>query len=253
MADPDVILYLYPDELDRGAFHTISMPQNAHRLVPPRRDNVSHEPSGRVDGEPTDQLHEGGDVAERSGLAIRFSDGAVSPLGVLAGCADNADLALPQQDGISWSHFAFTFDDQNRPIVRDLGSSYGTRVFYSGENTPPRSNFDWLLQRPGIPNGDHRPLVLDVANVVRFQVVVPPHDTTSPDYIARVTRFREGTSDPASLYASPGFRYSPSPPGVVQPVNTPQPVSVIFQVTTPLAPSPDSGFGEGDEGGLGPR
>lgn len=246
-----MILYLYPDGLDGGALHTISMPQNAHRLVPPRRDNVSHEPSGRIDGELTDQLHEAGDVGELRGLAIRFSDGAVSPLGVLAGCAENADLALPQQDGISWSHFAFTFDDQNRPVVRDLGSSYGTRVIYNGEDTPPRSNFDWLLQRPVIPSSDHRPLVLDVANVVRFQVVIPPHDTTSPDYIARVARFREGTSDPVSLYASPGFRHTPSPPGVVQPENTPVTVSVTFNITAPLAPSPDSGFG-GDEGGLGP-
>jgi hypothetical protein len=66
----------------------------------------------------------------------------------VAGCAPNVDLPLETQPGISRFHFAFTFDDKDRLIIRDLDALCGTRVIYNGEEGDRRSNFDYLLRDP---------------------------------------------------------------------------------------------------------
>lgn len=207
MADPDVILYMYPNDGETGqAYHTIDMPENKSRLLPPRcgatsKPSKPHATRGRGEREKTAQPEERSTLDDMNCLAVRFSDGARSRYGVVAGSNRDADLILEDEKGVSGFHFAFTFDDQNRPIVRDLGSTFGTRVSYDGEDELPRKNFDWLLQGPRF-SGTRKPLVLYVTNEMHFKVVVPPHDTKSPDYTARVARFREGKEETEDLLAA---------------------------------------------------
>jgi hypothetical protein len=42
--------------------------------------------------------------------------------------------------GISFHHFALTFDEQNRFIVKDLGSFCGTEVTYDKQGQGKRSD-----------------------------------------------------------------------------------------------------------------
>ena len=206
MTDPDIILYLYPNDGlgNEGASFAISMPQNERRFVPPRpRRSNALEPGGapsRQDRESTEQPEEHGGLEDSPCIVLRFSYGARCRLGIVTGCAANVDLALQKVPGISRFHLAFTFDDQNRPIARDLGSLCGTRVVYDGDEGERRSKFDWLLEGPGILR-DKLP-VLNVTRGVQFRVLVPPRDITSQDYIDRVTAFRQGTADPEDLFAT---------------------------------------------------
>lgn len=177
MTDPDVILYLYPNNGlgYESAIKVISLPQNERRSVrPPGRCSNAEEqcetPS-RQDRESTEQTEELEDFENCPYIALRFSDGARSRLGIVTGCADDVDLALLKGRGISRHHLAFTSDDQNRPIARDLGSSCGTGVVYNGVSSNRRSNFDWLLQGPSILRDKF--LVLDIAGSIQFRVSFP--------------------------------------------------------------------------------
>jgi len=212
MTDPDVILYLYPNNGPGqvGAQEVLSQLENKLRYMPPRcrdalepRDLHSHE-----ERESTEQPEEQRGLESSACLVLRFSHGAKTRLGVVAGRAPNVDLPLPKEPGVSRFHLAFTFDDKHRPIVRDLGSSCGTKVTYDGEERESRSNFDSLLQGPSIL-GD-KPPVLHITNDIQFKVVVPPRDITSEDYIDRVARFRQGTADPEDLLASLILRSAPN-------------------------------------------
>ncbi|KAF2452263.1 kinase-like domain-containing protein [Lineolata rhizophorae] len=211
MTDPDIILYLYPNDGPgkKGAKEAISMPENQSRYMPPRRRDAleQHDIPSRQDRESTEQPEEQRGLENSACLVLRFSHGAKTRLGVVAGCAANVDLPLRKQAGISRFHLTFTFDDKDRPIVRDLGSLCGTRVIYNGEEGERRSNFDYLLQGPRILG--NKPPVLNVTNKVQFKVVVPPRDITSQDYIGKVARFRQGTADPEDLFASLVLRSAP--------------------------------------------
>lgn len=132
-------------------------------------------------------------------LAIRFTD-ARTCYGVVCGTALNADLTLTQINSISVHHIAFTFDDRNRPIARDLGSTGGTVITYDGEARDRRSGFDWPLLGPSITKG--KPPVLNIGDTIKFRVFIPPRDLASPDYIKRVERFRLGTADPGDLFGA---------------------------------------------------
>ncbi|KAF2843845.1 kinase-like protein, partial [Plenodomus tracheiphilus IPT5] len=203
MTDPDIILYLYPNDGPGkgGAERAISMPENGSRYMPPRCDalELSDMPS-RQDRESTEQPEEQKGLESSACLVLRFSHGAKTRFGVVVGCAPNVDLPLAKQPGISRFHLAFTFDDKNRPIAKDLGSLCGTGVIYDGEEGERRSNFDYLLAGPRILS--NKPPVLNITGSVQFKVVVPPRDITSQEYIDRVARFRQGTADPTDLLNS---------------------------------------------------
>ncbi|KAF1994018.1 kinase-like protein [Amniculicola lignicola CBS 123094] len=204
MTDPDIILYLYPNDGPGkvGAREAIALSQGGPRYMPPRRRDAlgQHDSPSRQDRESTEQPEEQRDLESSACLVLRFSHGAKTRHGVVAGRAPNVDLPLRKLPGISRFHLAFTFDDKDRLIVRDLGSLCGTRVIYDGEEGVRRSNFDYLLQGPRILGNN--PPVLNVTGDVQFKVVVPPRDITSQDYIDRVARFRQGTADPEDLFAS---------------------------------------------------
>ena len=205
MDDPDhddVILWLLPHKgegFDGAAFAT-SMPQNQSRFVAAHHDvpNQRHIPREERGG--TELPVKYGLLENTDCLAVRFSYGARTSVGVVGGCAANADLAFQDIPGISKYHFAITFDDQNRPIVRDLGSKGGTKVNYNEEKGERLSNFEWSLEGPSIANG--KPPILNLTNLVQFKVILPLREYTSPEYIDRVRKFRLGTEDPENLFAS---------------------------------------------------
>lgn len=133
-------------------------------------------------------------------LVFRFSHGARTSVGVVGGCAPSADFVLQSMPGVSKYHFALTFNEENRPILRDLGSTGGTKVTYDGEERQRLSNFDWPLRSPSIANG--KPPILNITDLLQFKVILPNHDYTSPEYVAKVTQFHTGTEDPEDLFAS---------------------------------------------------
>lgn len=178
------------------------MPQNKSRFLAARRSDAlkPQDIPCRQERCGTELAVERGLLESTDCLMVRFSHGARSHVGVVGGHALNADLALQNIPGISKFHLAFTFDDQYRLIVRDLGSTGGTKVTYNREEGQRRSKFDWLLSGPGIARG--KPPVLNITDLVQFKVIVPPRDIASSDYIDRVKSFRVGTTDPEDLFAS---------------------------------------------------
>ena len=173
--------------------------------MPPRHDALK--PSEILDlrdRESTEQPEEQNGLENDACLVLRFSDGARTRLGVVAGCGENVELRLAKQPGVSRFHLAFTFDEKNRPIVRDLGSLCGTKVIYDEEDGERRSDFNYLLAGPGILST--KPPVLNVTDSVQFKILVPPRDITSQEYIDRVAKFRQGTADPTDLFPSLGLR-----------------------------------------------
>lgn len=210
--DPDIILYLYPSKGEGydGASFAISMPQNDSRFLAARRSDAlkPRDIPRRQERGGTELPEERGPLEKTDCLVVRFSHGARTRVGVVCGCAPNVDLAFQNLPGISKFHLAFTFDDQNRPIARDLGSTGGTKVIYNGEEGERLSRFDWPLQGPSIARG--KPPVLNITDLVQFKVIIPPRDITSHDYLDRVANFREGTADPENLFASLILKSAPT-------------------------------------------
>jgi hypothetical protein len=213
-----------PVSVDTSPYHLHTSSRNNrpgyHSLPVPKRwpgegGRTGSDIPSRQDRESTEWPEEQRGLESSACLVLRFSHGAKTRHGVVAGCAPNVDLPLQKRPGVSRFHLAFTFDDKDRPIARDLGSLCGTRVIYDGEERERRSNFDYLLQGPGILG--NKPPVLNVTGDVQFKVVVPPRDITSQDYIDRVARFRQGTADPEDLFASLVLR---SAPGTQPPTGT---------------------------------
>ncbi|MCJ1464927.1 hypothetical protein MMC07_003542 [Pseudocyphellaria aurata] len=178
MYDPDVIAYLFPHEgkgFD-GADLAITMARKKARLSS-AGNSVAHKPRdipSRQDRGGTEPPVEGENI---NALALRFSCGARTKVGLVVGHAATADLTVQKNPGISTFHLAFTFDDQYRLIVRDLGSR-GPRIL---KGKPP---------------------ILNITDLVQFKVVVPHRDNKSPGYINKVEQFRLGTKDPGDLFAS---------------------------------------------------
>ena len=199
----DVILWLLPHKGEGfdGAALATSMPQNKWRFVAAHHDVPKQRHIRREERGGTELPVEYGLLQNTDSISVRFSHGARTSVGVVGGCAANhADLAFQDIPGISKYHFAITFDDQNRPIVRDLGSKGGTKITYNGEEGERLSNFEWSLEGPSIAKG--RPPILNLTNLVQFKVILPLREYTSPEYIERVRKFRLGTEDPENLFAS---------------------------------------------------
>ena len=132
-------------------------------------------------------------------LEIKFSDIPRTSHGIVFGCQSDSDVVLPNLKGISKHHFSLTFDDANRLIVRDWGSLLGTEVTYDGEGRGKRSNFQWIVG--GDPNPHKKTSIrITVHDTVEFQIVAAHHDLTSPNYIAKVHWFRQGTATAEDLF-----------------------------------------------------
>ncbi|KAK7403872.1 hypothetical protein QQX98_010376 [Neonectria punicea] len=143
-------------------------------------------------------------------LEIRFSDIPRTDRGFIFGSNPNCDVFLDDK-AISNVHFSLTFDEFNRPIIKDLNSLMGTQVTYDGEGEGARRDFQWIV------GGHHTPqeiksIIITVPNVISFQIVVPFHHITSPAYIDKVNRFKQGTATAEDLLDDLGLSNPPTRP-----------------------------------------
>ncbi|KAL8895382.1 MAG: hypothetical protein Q9207_008197 [Kuettlingeria erythrocarpa] len=202
MYDPDIIAIIYPAE-GQGecqAEKAIKEASNRSRFVPPRRRDDRLEPHGsdsRFIREATEQPEEK-QLEDRPRLVLRFSNPPKTRQGLVAGRNPEADLFLGDIKGVSWNHFALTFDDQNCLIVRDLHSTVGTRVIYDGEDWQQGRGVDWSARGPSFLKG--KTPVIKVLECLQFGLIVPDHDTTSQTYLDNVAVFRQGTTAAEDLF-----------------------------------------------------
>jgi hypothetical protein len=85
-------------------------------------------------------------------------------------------------EGISFHHFALTFDKQNRLIIKDLGLFCGTEVIYDKQGRGKRSDFVWIIGGQEIPEKKES-VIINVNGYLKFQIVVPHHDIISQQYV----------------------------------------------------------------------
>ncbi|KAG6003509.1 hypothetical protein E4U21_002000 [Claviceps maximensis] len=197
----DVILFLVP-HIGRGFNDTVTVIQSPHNISRVCRAPIAEKFDDSVTRLLTKQYcaDDWELINHTDCLVLRFSDGARTNAGVIAGRASHADLTLDNILEASNHHLAFTFDAQKRLIVRDLGSANGTAVTYHGEDPSFQSDFDWLLQSPSICRG--RAPILYITRNIQFKVIVPGHDTKSIDHVNKVDKFCLGTTDPDELMAA---------------------------------------------------
>ncbi|KAI1321018.1 kinase-like domain-containing protein [Xylariaceae sp. FL0255] len=95
--------------------------------------------------------------------------------GLVCGTDPKADLSLLRDvKGVSFHHFSFTFDDEYRFIVRDLG----LRII-AGDN---------FLK-------DINPIIVKAGREIELQVIVDPFDITCKKLREHVDIFRAGTNN----------------------------------------------------------
>ncbi|KAL2184991.1 kinase-like protein [Thermothelomyces heterothallicus CBS 203.75] len=207
MEDPDLIACLYPfvdgKVVGENAQDVIEAGAKRHQFIPPRLSEVNEEPQlSRSERESTPLERPREKVPAyfyHPGLELRFSRSPQTPFGFVFGTDENSDIVLPKSiSTISFHHFALTFDDHYRPIVKDLGSSNGTEVTYDTRGKGNRSNFVWIIGGHGTPQ-EIKTIVINVNKDLKFQIVVAHHDITSPQYIDNVNRFRQGMADAGNL------------------------------------------------------
>ena len=213
MADTDIIASFYPpadSDGSRGAIVTINFPENKPRhrpasrraplspvLLPQERLEVA---LNRHDRAPTEQPEEYDSLEYKPCLEMRFNKGPKTYRGLIAGWDPNADVRLPKWPGVSFHHFALTFDADYFPIIRDLGSSCGTSVRYGNETTGPRQYTDFVIGSHNfLKLKSKNPIVIKIIRFLQFQLIVPHRDTTSPAYRMKVDTFLEGTANADEL------------------------------------------------------
>lgn len=203
MSDDDTIAYLLPAEGKgrENALAAICMSHNAAFFVPGRsQNNLQPEPReaySRSAREATEQPEEDDAQSDEPRLRFTFSNPPKTREGLVAGYSSAADILLPFK-GVSWHHFALTFDAQNRLVVRDLNSTMGTRVVYDDQDGAPGRGMDWSACPP--PLAKAKVPVVKVLESLQFRLIEPHRDTRSKAYLDNVARFREGTGATEDLF-----------------------------------------------------
>ncbi|KAK7419958.1 hypothetical protein QQZ08_010594 [Neonectria magnoliae] len=182
MEDTDLIacLYSHKDDLNlvSNAF------KESSRYVSPRVQVFkNNRPGERGSPQPREDL-DASDHDYLPRLEIRFSDIPRTERGVVFGSNLNCDVALPY-DGVSDYHLSLTFDDMNRPLVEDLGSSTGTEVTYDDKK------HSWIVSGHWVPQ-QMKCIVINVTDTISFQIVFARYNIGSQAYIDKVNRFRQG-------------------------------------------------------------
>ncbi|KAK3336978.1 kinase-like domain-containing protein [Cercophora scortea] len=219
MADTDLIACLYPfvDLYTDGgkAKKAIEAKANATRHAPARLTETETEQpqlSRRSrESTPLEQPRKKGVPAyfHHPAVELRFSHGPKTPYGFVFGHNSNSDVVLKCGiQSVSAHHFALTFDDHYRPIVKDLGSLNGTEVTYDDQGQGWRSDFVWIIGGHRVPSGK-KTIVITINENLKFQMVVAHHDITSPQYIDNVNRFRQGTANAENLLGLLDLRRRP--------------------------------------------
>ena len=191
MEDSDLIARVYP------VWHENQYALDAIRTSPlyigpvPRqvKDQAQHRRHTRQSTEPPEHVAPDDD---RSCIELRFSKIPRSRYGIIFGRSPKCEVVIPFESSSS-RHFSLMFDEENRLIVRDLGSLVGTEVTYDGEGHGERSNFRWIVG--GDPTAAEKTdIIIKIYKTVSFQIVAAFQDIKSTDYIEKVHQFRQGTA-----------------------------------------------------------
>ena len=176
MTDTDIIASIYPFEDYAGNGEAVVRDiENQHRLI-------STQPIVAEDDSSPPNYH-------GAGLALRFSQPPRVGNGFVFGYGLDCDIILPHLPGIGVHHFAITFDEQYRIVVKDLDSTGGTEVTFNGHGSGRLREFSWVV------GGDilsqlYTEIVINVNDILKFQIVVADHDIMSPLYIYNVDRLQ---------------------------------------------------------------
>lgn len=128
-------------------------------------------------------------------IRVRFDIIPKTRYGLRVGGPDSdAEFRVVDVPGVSAYHFALTFDDNYRLIVRDLGSTHGTSVIYDDMERGRWRSFDWIVGGSGFLQKVNT-IVVKVTRFLQFRLVIPRHDVDSKSYRERVDRFRAGATD----------------------------------------------------------
>ncbi|KPM39123.1 hypothetical protein AK830_g7448 [Neonectria ditissima] len=208
----DIIAYLYP----HGSGFTVRNASRAieasPRYVPPRLAQPPRTRYSCGERESTEPPEDQGASAldYLPYLEITFSDIPRTDRGLIFGSNPNCDVLLDEK-AISNVHFSLTLDEFNRPIVKDLNSLMGTQVTYDGKGEGARRDFQWIVGGHHIPQ-EMKSIIITVPKVISFQIVVPFHPITSPAYIDKVNRFKQGTATAEDLLDDLGLSNPPTRP-----------------------------------------
>lgn len=200
MADTDLIARLYP-RTDKFGHATYAI-EHSSQCQPARSSRTTDLDAkwNRGDRESTEPPEVSQGDEDLPCIELRFSSPPPDSRGFTCGSSDTCCFHIPLQ-GVSRLHCALTYKQINGHyylIVRDLNSSYGTKVTYARKGDELRRKFDWII------GGDEflkttKPIIIRVARHLNFRVVVANQDITSPTYVTNVERFLQGSADTDAL------------------------------------------------------
>ncbi|PON23257.1 period-4 [Trichoderma gamsii] len=204
--DGDIIAYIYPAVGTIGkqlAQEAIELNKGHPGYTPPRRSHL-HDRNALHSGNPkTRKEGNGKKTANEEAqhpfeyeacIKVTFSHIPKTRHGLRCGHGEDAELQLDPLQGVGLYHFALTFDDSYRLIVRDLWSTSGTTVIYGKAERGPWSNFNWIVGGSDFLDGVSS-IIVKVHSLLQFQLFIPHHDIQSKLYRDKVDRYRAGCVD----------------------------------------------------------
>jgi serine/threonine-protein kinase Chk2 len=138
--------------------------------IPPQEEACSRETTAPLED---DQAYAPNDTSYPK-LHLAFNPGPKGNQGFVFGWDPDCDIVLPRLQSISRRHCVLKFDDQRRPILRDI-SSTGTIVSYDDQGGEIRRRFTWILGGHEVPQGKER-IIIQIHKYIRLQITVSRHD-----------------------------------------------------------------------------
>ena len=153
MADTDLIASIYPFEDYTGSGQAVvRATENQLRLI-------STQPIATED-DTSPREHHG------PGLASMFNQPPRSRNGFV--CLDTVGTATSSSLPCLAHHFAVTFDEHYRLVVKDLDSANGTEVRFNGQGSGRLRYFSWVVGGDPISPFFHTEIVINVNEVLKF-------------------------------------------------------------------------------------
>ncbi|KKZ64590.1 hypothetical protein EMCG_09486 [[Emmonsia] crescens] len=233
MEDPNLIAWLYPYDRSPHAINAITDPDNSSLHFPPmlQKDAAPSLQSRESTPEREDNNEEHLNYLYDEGLQLTFSNRPKGDKGFCLGRdKEKCDIFLPdkqRRDGISACHCYFTFDNQNRLILRDE-SSNGTIVAYDKKGAERRRNFTWILGGHSVPD-EIKEITIQFHRSLQFQIVVPKAWKDPDQYSANIKQFRQQMNASDDLYLGKlGIRSGHTTAPLSQ-VQTPTPDPILLE------------------------
>lgn len=200
MSDTDLIARLYPCTDKFGYARYAIEHSSQHQPARSSRTTDLDAKWNRGDRESTEPPEVTHGDEDLPCIELRFSSPPPDSRGFTCGSSDTCCFHTPLQ-GVSRFHCALTYKQiggRYYLIVRDLNSSYGTKVTYDKKGDELRRKFDWIIGGHKYPQ-NLKPVIIRLTRNLYFRVVVTDQDTTSPAYVTNVERFLQGSADADAL------------------------------------------------------